>query len=188
MQPMSYSKLRRLLGAEDGVAIVDLAMAIPVLMLLFMGGIELSRYMMLSEKLSRAASNAADLVTQAERVTEDDINQVFAASEIMMEPFAMGTDGTIIITSVITDDVGNATVVWQRKGAGTATKTSAIGLPGSIANLPSGFTMRPSQNVIVAESFYNYTPFLFDKVTSPRELYHDAILRPRFGGLLAVEP
>ena len=183
-------KLRGLLGRDDrGVAIVDFALMTPLLVGLTMGGIEIGRFALLNQKLSRVATNTSDLVSQAEFLTEDDVTQVFIASEFSLKPFQLDADGLIIISSVSTDDnPNNPTINWQRAGGGTAVISSTVGNTGGPATLPNGYQMKANRNIIVTEVFYDYEPFFFDGITTPRQLTHYSVYRPRLGALSQVLP
>jgi hypothetical protein len=80
-------------------------------------------------------------------------------------------------------------VVWQRTSPGTLAATSAIGEPSSseIA-LPEELLVREGENVIVAEVFYGYTPFIFGDLFDESVFYHRAFNRPRIINLTSVDP
>lgn len=184
-------ELRRWLRRDTrGVAIVDFALMSPLLVGLTMGGIEIGRYALLNQKLSRVATNTSDLVSQAEFLTEDDVAQVFVASEFSLKPFQLGTDGLIIISSVSTDNnPNNPQINWQRSGGGAAVIGSQVGTPGGgTASLPHGYQMKANRNIIIAEVYYNYSPFFWAGATTPRQLEHFAVYRPRLGALTQVLP
>lgn len=175
-------RLRRLVHGRDGVAMLEFALIVPFLVFLLLGAMEIGRFMLLNQKLGRAAINTSDLVSQAKFAVEADIEQVFAAAEFTMSPFALGTDGVIFITSVSTDgsDPITPTISWQMSGAGTGAYPSAVGSGvGTTANLPVGFAMEENQNIIIAEVIYNYQPFLFGRVITPQEIRQTGLHRPR---------
>ncbi len=179
---------RRLLSG-DGIAIVDFALVAPILVFLFMGGVEISRFALLNQKLSRVATNASDLVSQSEFLTEDDMAQVFIATEFSMQPFELDDEGLVILSSVSTqDDPDDPRVNWQRAGGGTASVTSYVGNPGGPASLPFGYEMKANRNIIVAEVYYDFEPLFFGGVTTPKQLSHFAIYRPRLGALTEILP
>ncbi len=179
--------LRRLCRACEGVSLIEFAMMAPIITFLMLGGIETGRYVLLQQKLSRLAISTSDLMSRAQAATVEDIEQVFAAAEYSMQPFALGEDGIIYITSVTSDDNPGAQprVDWQQSGGGTASHASQVGSPpngngnGPPANLPDGFELEPDQNIIVVEVYYDYTPFFFDGVMEPKTVGQRALHRPR---------
>lgn len=179
---------RRLLGQDSGIAMVEFALIMPVLLLLVMGGLELSRYVLLHQKLSRLASNAGDLVSRAEKLTVADVNQVFEASQYIVRPFDMNPEGVVVISSVAKQPDNPPIVQWQQQGGGGASATSQIGRSSQPANLPGTFVLRDFQDVIVAEVFYRYEPLIFDDIFPPADLYFIALQRPRYGALTELLP
>ena len=174
--------LRRLCRACEGVSLIEFAMMAPVITFLMLGGVETGRYVLLQQKLSRLAISTSDLMSRAQAATVEDIEQVFAAAEYSMQPFALGEDGIIYITSVTSDDDVAAIprVDWQRSGGGTLSHASQVGsTEGSPATLPDGFDLEPDQNIIVVEVYYDYTPFFFDGVMQPKTVGQRALHRPR---------
>ena len=174
--------LRRLCRGSEGVSIIEFAMMAPVLTFLLLAGIEMGRYVLLQQKLSRLAISTSDLMSRAQAATVDDIEQVFAAAEYSMTPFKLDAEGIIHITSVTSDDDVTATprVDWQQSGAGAASHGSRVGsAEGAPAKLPDGFELDPDQNIIVVEVYYDYTPVFFDGVMQPKTIGQIALHRPR---------
>jgi Flp pilus assembly protein TadG len=181
-------RIGHLLSASGGSALAEFALVLPVLVLLLLGGVEIGRYVLLQQKLSRLAANASDLTSRAETLTTKDLDQVMEAAQHIVRPFDLDVGGVVVISSVGRDGTQGPRVNWQRSGPGAAVATSAIGQAGQTARLPQGFVLREDQDVIVAEVFYSYTPFFFGQVTEPQEIYHLAVQRPRFGSLAQLEP
>lgn len=183
------SGLKRFVRGRDGVAIVDFALIVPVLVFLLLGAMEVGRYVLLNQKLSRVAISTSDLVSRAKHAVAADIDQVFAAVDYTLSPFNLGANGIVFVTSVSTDDPPNPKISWQMSGGGTATYESSVGSKvGGAANLPSGFTMDVNQNIIIAEVFYNYQPFFFGKVISPKVIRHIGLHYPRLKPLRTLIP
>ena len=181
--------LRRFRSERDGAILIEMAFAMPVLLSLLLGGVEIARYVLLHQKLDRVASSIADLVSQSETVSAADLQNIFDAAKYVAKPFELASDGTVVVSSV-TNPLGsaNATVNWQRSGAGTGTATSRVGTEGGAASLPTGFTLADGQTIIVAEVFFDYQPWILGDGTSPSQLYQRALFRPRYGGLTILYP
>lgn len=180
---------RRLMRACRGAVATEFAMAMPVIMLIVLGGSEIARYALLHQKLARAAVTMADLVSQAEEISEADITQLFAAVDPVMKPFSMGANGVVILSSVTASGGDPAQVAWQRSGGGTLTPASSgLGTEGGAASLPAGFVVRDGETAIVAEVFYSFAPLFTAGLVPVNTIYQRALFRPRFGSLAAVEP
>ena len=78
---------------------------------------------------------------------------------------------------------------WQRSVGGGLTATSQIGTTeGGPANLPGGLTVIDGETIIVAERFYNYTPWIYAALVQQSNIYHTAFFRPRLGSLITISP
>src|SRR5690606_26763765 len=91
---------RRLSSDRRGGLIAEFAAAMPVLVIMLLGGVEVSRFALLNQKMDRLATAMGDLVAQAESLTADDLDQLFLASSHVAWPFDIQANGRIIISSV----------------------------------------------------------------------------------------
>jgi len=180
---MMWNFIRRLRASEKGGIMIEAALAIPVLIVLLLAGFEISRLTLLSQKLDRAATSMADLVSQSKDLTSAQLTDMFSAIQHVMEPFDIGGSGKVVVSSIFTEGANPTIVSWQRTGSGTITATSQIGIEGGNPTLPAGMTIASGEGLVVAEVFYDYTPFIFWDIVSASQLYRRAFFRPRFGGL-----
>lgn len=183
---MMWNFIRRLGASQRGGVLIEAGLAIPILIVLLLAGFEISRLTLLNQKLDRAATSMADLVSQSKDLTSAQLTDMFSAIKHVMEPFDVGASGKVIVSSIGTVGANPTTIFWQRTGSGTITATSQIGAEGGTPTLPAGMTIASGQGLIVAEVFYDYSPFIFWDIVSPSQLYHRAFFRPRFGGLDVV--
>lgn len=177
--------LKSLIGDRRGTLAVEVAMAVPVLAGLMLSGVEITRYVLLSQKIERASATMADLVSQAERMTEADLANLFIATRYTVEPFDLAAQGRVIISSISKSSGTVPRVLWQRAyGAGSG--SSAFGVQGGDALLPSGFVVRDGENIIVGEAFFDFVPVFGGDVIGNTTLHAQAVMRPRFGSLTSV--
>ncbi len=188
MKNLRFSNpLKRLFRDRSGNALIETAIVMPILTLNILGGMEISRYVLLNQKLDRVAASIGDLVAQAETISALDIDNLFEAAKFVIKPFSLGSNGAVIVSSIGAADGNPPMVNWQRNGAGSLVAASALGAAGANATLPQGFTVPSGSNTIVAEVFYDYTPWLMSGITSPSRLYHRALFRPRLGSLTTLQ-
>jgi len=178
-------KVQDFLNDKRGVFAIDLAFAAPILAGLMLGGVEVTRFVMLNQKIERTSVTMADLVSQSETLTEGDLSGLFLATSGVMTPFDMDANGKVIVSSVSTPAGGSPTINWQRS-FGSQTSGSAVGAEGGAASLPAGFELREFESVIVAEVYYNFDPMIVNGVMDNHILYNRAIFRPRFGSLTTI--
>jgi Flp pilus assembly protein TadG len=134
--------VRRLRGDRSGVGAVEFALIAPVLIVLYMGSLEISVAMSVNKKLARAASTVADLVTQ-----DDNIDKAFLASMVnvaqsVMMPYR--ADGMKVKITGITIDasgIGKTTWSWQDDNTRPYSVGSTQTLPKDLA-IPNTFLVR----------------------------------------------
>ncbi len=167
------------------VAAVEFALTIPIWITLLLGVSDATYILLVNEKADRIAFTVADIVTQYQSVSKSTLNDILLAAQQLMSPFSFGANGTVIISSVYKSPGKNPTVVWQYSGGGSLVKNSQVGSSGGSAVLPNGLTLNDSDNVIIAEVFYNYTPlFINEKIFTQSTLYRVAVYKPRLSPLV----
>lgn len=176
-------KLCLLKRSEDGVAYVEFAVSLPFLLSLVMGSVEMTRYIIIAQKVEKSSFTISDVVAQSETMTVTQLNQLITAVGEVMEPYSFGTNGYVIISSVTKTGANAPTINWQYTGGGTWTKPSQVGSPGMVATLPNGLTLNDRDTVIVAEVYYDFNPILTSSVITGQELYRVAVFKPRLGDL-----
>lgn len=175
--------LRRFLAERRGAILVELAVALPVIVAIIIGGFDTGRYVLLHQKMDRAAATIADLVSRPTTISSAEIDVMFSAVQELMNPYDMSTRGYVIVSSVSQPAGNDAVIDWQYAGGGSLSATSEIGVEGGTPTMPAGFEMRDDENVIVTEVFYDYEPAFLGFVMEPGVLWHFAIRRPRRGDL-----
>lgn len=178
--------LTKFLKNIRGVAAVEFALLAPILLLLFLGGFELSRYILLYQKVSKTASSMSDLISRSPNVTEAYISSTFNAVEHLFSPYYDQSQIKVIITSVMNDGT-NDFVNWQRCGGGTLVATSGLGEVGDVASLPDGFELEGDEDTIIAEVFFDFVPIIAPDVVGPDVLYKIRFTKPRLGALITID-
>ncbi|KQV80013.1 TadE/TadG family type IV pilus assembly protein [Rhizobium sp. Root1220] len=178
-------RARQLVARDDGVAGVEMALVTPVLLLLLCGGGEVALYARSNFQAAQTASTVADAVSRYEAVTSVDISSIFTVSGEIMGGRDFSKNGYVILSSISRTSGAAPKVAWQCKG-GTPTNASRVGLVSKAATLPNSLVLDATDNVIVAEVFYQYTP-IFDGFVPLNELiYKTAVFRPRLGDLTSA--
>ena len=179
-----------LLASEEGMAFVEFALTVSVLLLLFLGSVEVSRYVLIMQKVEKIAQTAADVVTQANPnsapLTNTEMAQIMGAVQDMMNPYTFGANGLVIVTDVTQAGANNPIVNWQYCGGGTLVAVSKLGNTiGGPATLPAGYTMIAGEEVVISEVFYNFTPITTSRwsVMGASQMYRNSIFMPRLGAL-----
>lgn len=181
---MRRRSLRSFFGHNEGLAVVEFAMTAPVLLALFMGGFEVSRFVLINHKLEKVTYTITDVVAQSTSVTSSQLGRIMSAATEIMDPYPFNAAGRVIVSSVYQNGTVNPpTVRWAYAGGGTLTRTSQIGTVNNNASLPAGLTLLDRDNVIVTEVYYRFTPFFNINIIPAADVYKTAIFKPRLGAL-----
>jgi hypothetical protein len=176
--------LRRMVVREDGAILVETAFVLPILITMLLGSVEVGRYILVNQKVERAAASVADLVAQSEDgVTMNEIETLFGIVPHITSPYDIGANGHVVITAVVREDSGPPTVAWQVDGLGSLNTDSEIGGVGEDASLPAGFILPEGETMIIGEAWYDYDALFFESVDPTGPMYHRAYYRPRLSSL-----
>ncbi len=179
---------RTLAHARRGSVAAETALALPVLLAIFYGAVELGRFLLSYQKTALVAAQAADLVARIDDpITESDILDIFTAMDDIARPFDITTQGRVIVSLLVGDPMDGNVIVWQRC-TGSLPVGSRLGSTGAAeVALPGDIQLAPNDTVVVAEAYFDYTPlFANTGVTQPTRLYGQAVFRPRFGALTTI--
>ncbi|MBL8589106.1 MAG: pilus assembly protein [Methylobacteriaceae bacterium] len=177
---------------RSGLAAVEFALVLPVMLVAYFGCLEVTQGFQASRKVAILSRSLSDLTSQATTaVATAEMNNIFDASRAVLAPFDP-TSTQMTVTSVVFSTVsGNvkAFVDWSttRNGAlracGELTQV-ANGTAPAPNNIPAGLVQAGS-TVIVADVKYFYTPLLggaFREIGNGRtsfELKNTTYMRPR---------
>lgn len=139
--------LTRFVRSHHGVALIEFAIVFPFFFLLLFGGIEVTRLILIQQKLEKAGYVLADVVTQytpatrtgaAGQVSVAEIrNNVFPQLSRIMNPYANPAQQAAIMTSVEKLN-GNLFIRWQIAGAGTLSGCDTQPTPVCVRSVVNG--------------------------------------------------
>lgn len=160
---------------RDGVALVEFAMALPVMLVAYMGTVEVVQLVMINRKVTQLTSALGDLTARVQTVAPADIENIFNASETILMPYD-ARNAQMVIASLVIDATGTKAVVcWSDQKRGTAPAR------GTTVVVPETFRV-PNTSVIMARASYTYTPSIGYVLTGSFVLGDSPIyLRPRNG-------
>lgn len=207
--PIPLSRLYGIVKDCRAVAIVETSFALPLILLVGLGGMELANLVMIHSRISQVALGVADNASRIGGVTgkvqESDINEVFTGAELQSAGLDWASKGRIILSSLevvkVLDNKGNVTssgqgLRWQRCMGGlrqgvvpmTANATSGIGPTGGKKLLAID-----GSAVMFVEVFYDYSPMVMPDLFGERRLHYTAAFTVReardlTGGVNGVYP
>lgn len=182
----SKRRIACFMANRHGVALVEFALVLPVLLLLLFASIEMARYAIFHLKLDKAVNAMSDFATQQESLRRADLNSFAQAIDEIMMPYSV--QGTVIFTSISSTPppFSDTIVNWQYKQLGN--DASRIAPNSEIINLPGGYEIPGGQGIVAAELFLRFAPMIaitgnFIPALAPHTVYKAAIFKPRSGTL-----
>lgn len=141
-----------------GVASIEFAMVVPVMLMIFIGIVEFSQATTVNRRVNQVASSTADLVARTKQTTTSEMSGVMDMIDELLKPY----DHTLLkitVANVVASpsDATNTTVCWSYNHNGGASNYSN----GSTYALPSDL-VKAGESVVVAEVTYAYQPLIFD--------------------------
>ncbi len=178
------NKTQKIASDNCGVAAIEFALVLPLLLLLFLGGFEVSRFLLIHQKADRVAYTITDVVTQSTSITRNQLEQILHAATQIMQPFEFADSGIVIISSIYQDNNSPTPIIrWQYSGGGKLSRNSKIGRNNGSASLPNNLTLNNNENVIISEVFFTYTPIFPLEILPAVEIYKAITFKPRLGVL-----
>jgi Flp pilus assembly protein TadG len=134
----------------EGVAALEFALIAPIMIMLFVGTLEVSAAVSVNRKVSRISSVVGDLVTQSSDLDASEISNIMDVASDIMEPYSNTVK--IRITGIEIAS-GNATVTWSCHKSWTK------------ANVGSAYTVPPNiktngTNLVAARVQTVYQPMV----------------------------
>lgn len=149
---VTFRRLRVFAGDRRGIAAVEFALVLPLMLALYLGCVEFSQAYTLGRQVTLIASTAANLTGRATTLATSDMTNILNASSAIISPYsASGLAVTVSCLSI--GSTGAATVSWSATLNGTARTV------GSTVTISSALAV-PSSKLIFSEASYPYTPNL----------------------------
>ena len=158
---------------NEGMAAVEFSFILPIMILLWLGGSEITLMLGTDRKVINLASSIGDITSRSKEITESQVASLFGLATPSLYPQS-ADDTELIITAVNMDEDGNASVAWSRTQGGTAYS------PGAQMNskVPSALRV-PDTQIIVAEVMHPHLPRIGYRITGTVDLEKTMFFTPR---------
>lgn len=181
--------LRRLFTNASGVAAVEFAIAVPIMLVLYLGSVEGSTLIILDRKVQNAASALGDLVSRTDgTLSRSLLEDYFQAASGIIHPYAVGP----IVQTVSGVEVmpsGESIVLWSRQYADGRLNSSGAHAVGTTLPLSKEMIdLASGRVVIVAEASYNYAPSFAVVIDQAVQLNRTSYHMPRTSQGVIVQP
>ena len=164
-------RLTRLAGDERGVSAVEFALLLPVMLTLYLGGVEVSQAVAVDRKVTLTARSVADLVAQATSVNTTDMTNILNAATAVTAPYP-SANLKVTVSQVKIDAQGNAKIEWS-----DAKNTTARAV-NQVVTVPTALKI-PNTWLIWGEVQYDYKPTIGYVITGTLSLKDQIYMRPR---------
>lgn len=163
--------LRRFARDRRGVAAVEFALTLPVMLILYFGMVEATQAMLANRRSGYLTTAVGDLVTQQAQVTASQVDDIFDAGSAVLTPFS--TEGlSIRVTSISIDGNGRPSQEWTRADGDIP--------PANLSDIDQKL-LEPNTALVRAETIYRFeTPFQ-QVLPGVFTFKHRMDLRPRTG-------
>ncbi|UVK56952.1 pilus assembly protein [Mesorhizobium sp. AR02] len=153
-----WSKAVGFCSNRRGVAAVEFALIVPILLVMYFMTMEASQAIETSKKVSRIGSMVADLVTQQPTIVKADLDAIMKIGTSTIQPYNRSTPNiTITAIQVTTDTPPKVNVVWSRKVA-NGVYSIATALPAT-TTVPA--TLKVAGTFLIrVESNLSYSPII----------------------------
>lgn len=166
-------RLRALRSDRGGVALIEFAFVLPILLVLYLGGFQLFDAIACYRKVTISTRSIADLVSQ-NTTGETSANEVdidLAAAGLVMLPYS-SSNAVLGVTEFTTDSNGISKVVWSRAENGEALT------PGTVLTVPPEMKIAGTY-FLYAEVTYDYQPPAGFGFIKPIKFSDDIYMLPR---------
>jgi Flp pilus assembly protein TadG len=170
-RPFRAAALSRWARDCRGVSAVEFALVLPLLLLIYLGGFQVSQMLSAYRKMTITTRAVADLTTQYASMSNADVANVLNASAQVMAPFST-SNLSIVLSEITTNALGISTVTWSQPFNATALQI------GKVVVLPLGL-IQPNTSIILSQVSYLYTPTVGYQLTGSHVMSDQLYMRPR---------
>jgi len=161
---------RELLVDRSGLAAVEFAMIIPIMLLLFFGTDEFSSGVAVNRKVTLMARTLSDLISQNISVTDAQFTNFFNASQAILTPYPSAPVNSTISELYIDPATKAARVQWSKGGAPRGV--------GTTVTIPTALQVGGTY-LIFSEVSYAFVPTIGYVLKSTITLRDYSYTRPR---------
>ena len=164
-------RVARLGRNTRGIAAVEFALVLPIMVLLDIGCVEVTQALTLQRRLNLIAAAVVNLTGQATTIASTDMTNILNASTAIIAPYS-SSGLTVKVSCLSIDGSGVAKVAWS--AALNATARSV----GSTVTIPAALAIANSQQ-LYSEVSYPYAPQLGYFITGTLTLSDRMYQSPR---------
>lgn len=172
--------LRRLGADRSGIALVEFAILLPVLLAMYLVGTQLTDAIACSRKVTIATRETADLITRYAQMSPDQVDTIMGAATQIMVPYT-AEDASVRVTQLEVNGGGQVKVGWSR-----ARNTDALTKNDHYDDLPADMKT-PKSVYIMAEISFPWKPAVPFGLATSKTLSDRIFMLPRLSGSVTCD-
>lgn len=145
-----------------GVAAIEFAFVLPILVLVLLGTIEIARAIDADRRFGYATSSTTDLIAREQDLTDADLDGMMNGIEHMMRPYdssSLSLRVTAVRAPMSSGQQPRVEWSYAHREGKTHNKCDTYALPADLVS--------PGGRVIVVETKYNFTPLFINWAKNP---------------------
>jgi len=165
---------------DGGVAAVEFALVVPLLLALYLGSVEGSQMYTADRKVAVIASTMADLVSRERGgIDQSKLDDYFMAASNIIQPLSAAGLGQVV-TFIQVDDDGVATVRWSSASGSGVPRVANSPFPLAATSQMSQLARNANGWIVAAEVTYPYQPLVGYIIKETLNINHAEYFLPRF--------
>ena len=204
MRASTIRPLFALARDKSGLALMEFGLALPILLLVCLTGLEETNWIMTKMQVSQVAlqiadnaSRMGDAVQGIKVVSEDNISEVFTGGNLQAGSLNLSTNSRVILSSLEPvanpNTTGKFKIQWQRCFGAPQSKVSDYGPEGTtdLSGIGPAARMVKAQDgdaTMFVELFYRYTPLFSASIVPSTTISESASMTVRDARKLGGPP
>lgn len=172
--------LARFIKDAKGVAALEFAFLVPVLLLLFAGTVEVSRAVSMDRRFEQVTAMIADLIAREDAITSNDMEAIYDIVEQVMSPFDASSLKISVVPVKASATDAAKTFVYPETTNRPSRQGGTLYAKCAAYPVASGLLAKNS-SVIVVEATYSYSPLFVGYLFGASTWTSKALASPRNG-------
>ncbi len=171
-------KIKPFLQDTRGVVATEVALLLPVMLVLLLGLVDVGNVVLLSKKTTGSASVVADLLTRSASVNATEVQDALTAGRMVVDPYDRALFGLDIASIQFQGVSATPTIMWRQ--------TFNMQPNPQVLSLATGLGTQ-GEGVMVVTTKYLYHPLFTSVLTGDVALKEVAVTRGRRSSYVAWE-
>lgn len=187
------AQLRELARSQSGLALIEFAFSLPILLSLLLGGLEVANFALAHLRVNQIAMTVADNAGRVRTsIDEAHVYEVFAGADLVGQSIDFPENGRIVLSSLEpngkSDTDAGQMINWQRCH-GSLAVAPRYGVQGDgrndsslvdgIGPVGNKITSAEGTAVMFVEVTYQYQPIIVGDLLGPRRIHYESAFNVR---------